>query len=175
MSIVCQYMGVMKEEKKRELSEIYSQLIFPKKENEWSMEIRTAWDNVKWTTLYGVTFVTMWDEEHLLSNICLAMILEIMGIGPSKYCIINNTIPKFETKVLLLMNYLSPKKMCFYPPQNILEGPFANSPWKELGNVIKKRQLKLRHPLVRAIFYTQRFAILFKTRLEDPSPWIEEP
>ena len=47
MSIVCQYMGVMKEEKKRELSEIYSQLIFPKKENEWSMEIGIAWDNVK--------------------------------------------------------------------------------------------------------------------------------
>ena len=80
------------------------------------MEIGTAWDNVKWNTLYGVTFVTMWDEEHLLSNICLAIILEIMGIGPSKYCIINNTIPNFETKVLLLMNYLPLEKMCFYPP-----------------------------------------------------------
>ena len=67
-------MMMLEEEKKRELSEIYSQLIFPKKENEWSMEIGIAWDNVKWNTLYGVMFVTMWDEEHLIKNIQFAMI-----------------------------------------------------------------------------------------------------
>ena len=118
--------------------------------------------------------MTMWDEEHLLSNIRLAMILEIMGMGPIKYCIINNTVPNFENKVLLLMNYLPHEKMCFYPPQDFLEGPFANSPWRELGKAIRSRQLNLKHPLVRAIFYTQRFVIFLKTGFEDPRPWIEE-
>ena len=98
MSIIGQHMGVMTEEEKRKLSEVYSQLIFLEKEIEWSMERGTAWNSVKWTTHCGVTIVTMWDKEPLLSNLGHAMILEIMGIGPAKYCIINNPIPNLRTE-----------------------------------------------------------------------------
>ena len=63
----------MDEEKKRELSELYTQLIFPLQGN--------AWIDVKWTTKWGVTFVTTWDEDCFLKNIWFSMIQEMMGQG----------------------------------------------------------------------------------------------
>ena len=53
MDIVGKHMRVMRLEKKKELSEIYSKLIFPQQGLNWT--------DVKWTTHWGVTFVTMWD------------------------------------------------------------------------------------------------------------------
>ena len=75
------------------------------------MEPGFGWNIFKWTTIGEVTFVTMWDEEHLLSNICFTMIQELMKTRPSKYCIINSQVPNFESKILLLIHYLPPKKM----------------------------------------------------------------
>ena len=60
------HMQSMGLEKKRELSELYCKLIFPRQGHNWT--------DIKWTTHWGVTFVTMWDEEHLLKNIQYAMI-----------------------------------------------------------------------------------------------------
>ena len=59
-------MRVMDVEKKQDLNELYMQLIFLLQGN--------AQNDVKWTTKWGVTFITMWDEEHLLKNIQFAMI-----------------------------------------------------------------------------------------------------
>ena len=64
MDIIGKHMGIMRLEKKKELSEIYSKLIFPQQAHG-----RLNWTDVKWTIHWGVTFVTMWDEEHLLKNI----------------------------------------------------------------------------------------------------------
>ena len=64
-------------------------------------------------THWGVTYVTMWDEEHLLKNIQFAMIQEMMGIGPAKYCIVNNIMPNFEKRLMFLLNYLPKKKSAF--------------------------------------------------------------
>ena len=86
------------------------------------MEPDFGWDIVKWTTIDKVTFVTMWDEEHLLCNICFAMIQELMKTRPAKYCIINSQVPNFESKLLLLTNYLPHEKMCFYPSKDGLSG-----------------------------------------------------
>ena len=66
MDIIGKHMQSINLEKKRELNELYSKLIFPQQGQNWT--------DVKWTTLWGVTFVTMWDEEHLLKNIQLKMI-----------------------------------------------------------------------------------------------------
>ena len=72
MYLVRLHMGIMKADKKKELSEIYSCLIFPRP--------RHSWSDVKRTTVWGVILVTMWDEEHLLKNIQVAMVL-ILGQG----------------------------------------------------------------------------------------------
>ena len=66
MSIVCKHMQVMRLKKKRELIELYTWLVFPRQVKDWT--------DVKWTTHWGVTFVTMWDKVHLLENIQFAML-----------------------------------------------------------------------------------------------------
>ena len=120
MDAIGKHMRVMRLEKKREVSKLYSKLIFPKQGQNWT--------DVKWTTHWGVTFVTMWDEEHLIKNIQYAMIQEMMGLRPMKDCIVYNEVPNFFSKLLLLINYLPQKKMCFYPPCFFFDAPFDHSP-----------------------------------------------
>ena len=147
MYVVRQHMRVMSSEKKNALVGCYSQLFFPQREN--------SWNDVKWATFYGVTFVTMWNEEHLYNNIRLAMIKEMMGLGPMKYCIVYNKMPNFLSKILLLLNYLPQKNMCFYPPCFFLDAPFDYSPWREIGEAILSRWLNLKNPIFCALYYTQ--------------------
>ena len=147
MDIIGKHMGVMRLEKKKELSEIYAKLIFPRQGQNWT--------DVKWTTHWGVTFVTMWDEEHLLKNIQYAMLLEMMGLGPMKYCIVFNKMPNFFSKLLLLFLYLPHKKMCFYPPQFFFDAPFDHSPWMEIGDAICSQQFYLKNSIFCTVYYTQ--------------------
>ena len=164
MNLVRLHMGVMKDDKKKELNLLYTRLIFPRQGN--------AWTNTKWVSLWGVTFVTMWDEEHLLKNIKFAMIQEMMGIGPKKYCIINNGMPNFVSKLLLLINYLPHKKMCFYPHRFALKPPFHLSPWREIGEAMMSRRYNMKNPLLRTLYFTQQFVIFQRTGLYGPTYWI---
>ena len=118
------HMSVMTKEQKETLNRLYFQHIFPERKDTWSMEPSFGWNSFKWTTIDEVTFVTMWDEEHMLNNIRFAMIQELMKARPAKYCIINSQVLEFESKLLLLINYLPHEKMCLYPPRNDLGGTF---------------------------------------------------
>ncbi len=147
-------MSVMQENKRNELRELYTRLIFPRQGDTWS--------STKWTTCGGITMVTMWDKEHMLTNIKYAMILEQMGIGPTFYCIFTNWMPFFESRVLFLMHYLPHQKMCFYPPRFTLRGLFLRSAWKEIGQEICRRHVSLKNPLFRTFCYTQQQYMVFK-------------
>ena len=151
MDIIGKHMGVMRLEKKKELSEIYAKLIFPQQGLNWT--------DVKWTTHWGVTFVTMWDEEHLLKNIQYAMLMEVMGMRLMKYCIVFNEMPDFFNKLLLLFLYLPHKKMCFYPPRLFFNAPFDHSPWMKIGDVIRSRRFYVKNSIFCTVYYTQQFVI----------------
>ena len=114
-------MREMRAKKKKELIELYSRLIFPKQGQDWT--------DVKWVTHWGVAFVTMWDKDYLIKNIKFAMIWEIMGLGPMKYCIVYNNMPNFLKKLLLLISHLPHKKMCLYPYHTNFDDPFYHLPW----------------------------------------------
>ena len=120
MNIVSKHLHEIRIEKKKELSELYSRHLFPRQGQNWT--------NVKWTTHWGVTFVTMWDEEHQIKNVQFAMIQEMMGLGPMKYCIVYNEMPNLFSRLLILINYVSQKKMCFYPPRFFFDAPFDHLP-----------------------------------------------
>ena len=105
----------------------------------------------------------MWDEEHIFKNIQFTMIQEMMGLGPMKYCIVYNEMLNFFKRLLLLINYLPQKKMCFYPPRFFLDAPFDHSPWREIGTAISSRRLNLKNPIFRAIYYTQQFVVFQRT------------
>ena len=128
MDVISKHMRETRAEKKKEISKFLSQNLFPRQGQNWI--------DVKWTTHWGVTFVTMWDEEHQIKNVQFAMIQEMMGLGPMKYCIVYKEMPNFFTRLLLLIMYLPQKKMYCYPPQVILEPPFDHSPWREIGVAI---------------------------------------
>ena len=151
MNVIGKHMRKIRIEKKKELNELYSQLIFPRQGKDLK--------DVKWTTHWGVTFVTVWDEGHLIKNTRFAMIQEMMGLGPMKYCIVYNDMPNFFKRLLLLINYLPQKKMCFYPPQVILEPPFNHSQWREIGVAIQSQSFHLKNHIFRVIYFTQQFVI----------------
>ena len=161
MLVVRDHMKVMDEKKKLELSELYTKLIFPLQGNSWT--------DVKWTTKWGVTFVTMWDKEHLMKNIRFAMIQEMMGLGPTKYCIVHNAMPNFHQRMLVLLNFLPHKKMCLYLQQFILDEPFNRSPWREIMDEISNRCFTLKHPIFKMIYYTQQFVIFQRTGVFGPT------
>ena len=96
----------------------------------------------------------------------------MMGLGPMKYCIVYNEMPNFFKRLLLLINYLPQKKMCFYPPQVILEPPFDHSPWREIGEAICSRRFHLKNPLFRIIYFMQQFVVFMKTRVYGPTYFI---
>ena len=158
-----QHMGVMEVEKRRELSDLYTRLIFPRQNHTWS--------DIKWTTLWGVTFITIWDNEHLLTNIWFAMLQEQI-MGPRNYCILTNWMPNFESRLLLLIKYLPHKKMCFFPPRFALRGPFLCSPWREIGDEISMRSLRLKNPLVCTLYYSQQFQIFIQTGIYGETVWM---
>ena len=100
------------------------------------------------------------------------MIKEMVGVGPMKYCVVNNSMPNFENRLPLLVHYLPHKKMCFFPPREILSGPFTHSPWLEIGEGIRSRTLSLKNPMLRTIYYTQQFVVFTKTGFYGPSYWM---
>ena len=164
MYVVRQHMEVASLETKKNLIDLYTQLFFPQPDSSWSQ--------VMWSNRSGVTFVTIWGEEHLRNNLRLALIKEMMGLGPMKYCIVNNMMPNFESKVLLLIRYLPHKKMCFYPPKATLSGPFSHSPWQEIGAAMRARRINLKNPPLRTAFYAQQYMIFLRTGYYGPSYWI---
>ena len=165
IGIVVQYMRVMDDGSKEDLCDLYTCLIFPRQNH--------TWDDIKWTNLWGVTFVTMWSHKHLLQNLQLAMIQEHMRIGPIKYCIINNWMPNFGSKLLLFIRYLSLQKMCFYPPRFPLIGPFLRSPWREIGEEIGNHTFCLKNPLTHTLYYSQQFQIFLQTKIYGHSALVQ--
>lgn len=116
MSIVGNHMAIMDLENRVRMCERRAKIFFP--------NCLESWGHAMWVTHWGVIFVTMWNEEHLMRNFNYAMIKEHMGVGLRRYCILSNMMPHFESQVLMLIRCLPRQKMCFYPRMYYLNGPF---------------------------------------------------
>ena len=90
----------------------------------------------EWTAMNEVIFVNLRNRENVLSNLKLAMLKEIVGIGPQYYCVIHSYSLNFESLLMLLLYYLPKNKFCIYPEDESLRGPFLYEPWKILGQRI---------------------------------------
>ena len=73
--------------------------------------------------------IQLFGQEWLLKNLKVAMLREVIGIGPQRYCIVFNQAPSFYSKLKLILAYLPIEKMFLYPPQESLGGPFLREPW----------------------------------------------
>ena len=86
-----------------------------------------------------VIFVNLRNKENVLSNLQLAMLKEIVGLGPQYYCVIRTHNLDFESFFMLILCYLPKDKFCIYPEDESLRGPFLYEPWKILGQRICNR------------------------------------
>ena len=87
----------------------------------------------KWTTMNEITFVTLRQRQDVLDNISLAVLKEMIGLGPLRYCIVKSYNPEFESLLMLTLHYLPKDKFCMYPEDETLAGPFLHAPWSRWG------------------------------------------
>ena len=109
-------------ERKTELKNIYGKAINP------------FWG--EWTTPNQVIFVNLRNQENVLSNLKLAMLKELVGLGPHYYYVIKYYNFDFESLLMFVLHYLPKDKFCIYPEEETLEGPFLHSPWDILSRRI---------------------------------------
>ena len=83
-----------------------------------------------------VIFVNLKNKENVLNNLKLAMLKEIVGLGPQLYCIIWSYNIDYESLLMLVLHYLPKDKFCIYLENESLRGPFLYEPWKILGQRI---------------------------------------
>ena len=77
--------------------------------------------------------------EHLEKNLKLAIMTEMMGLGPKSYCVMDTHLPDFEICLLRVLKNLPSHKVCLYPPRTSLGGPFLLPPWDTIGRLICAR------------------------------------
>ena len=90
-----------------------------------------------------VTFVNLRNRENVLSNLKLAMLKEIVGLGPQYYCVISSHNLDFESFLMHILYYLPKDKFCIYLEDEFLRGSFVYELWKIFGQRICKQPIIL--------------------------------
>ena len=156
MLVVRRHMEAMSLAKKQLLAKKYTEVFC-------GQGSQHRWGNITWQTSMGITYVTLWTEEHVYNNLRLAMIKEMMGIGPCQYCVICDPVVNFESKLLLLVHFLPHAKFSMHPSTEDLKGPFLHSPWREIGEGILSRPLDLKDPFIRTTLHSVQHKSFLKT------------
>ncbi len=86
-----------------------------------------------------ITCIEFMGTPFLLGSLRIAMLKEIIGIGPQRYCIYFSPGPDFYQKLKLIMTYLPREKMFLFPSDTRLAGPFLREPWLSRGRAICAR------------------------------------
>ena len=86
--------------------------------------------------------------SHFLDNLCIAMLMKAIGVGPQHYCICFD--PSLDTcRKLKLLHYSLPQEKIFiYPTDASLEGPFLHEPWLSSARAIQSHRSLTREKYV---------------------------
>ena len=90
----------------------------------------------EWKTKDGITFVNLRNRENVLDNLSLAVLKEMLGMGPRQYCIVRSYNREFESFLIIALHYLPRNKICMYPSDETLLGSFLYLPWRDIGRRI---------------------------------------
>ncbi len=149
--IVCQrlkdYVVSLKPEEKKKLGDAYERTLSP--------------HFGKWTTMNDLTFVILRQRQNVLDSISLALLKEMIGLGPLRYCVVRSYNQEFESLLMLALHYLPKGKFCMYPEEETLAGPFLHSPWSRLGKDICSR------PTIPIEVYIAYLALAAKESVQD--------
>ena len=72
-----------------------------------------------------------------MDNLCIAMSMELVGVGPQHYCICFDLSLDTYKKLKLLLYSLPQEKMFIYLANARLEGPFLHEPWLSKAKAIQ--------------------------------------
>ena len=99
---------------------------YHRRQNWWHWQLSPSWD------MLPINFVS-----HFLDNLCIAMLMEAIGVYPQRYCICFS--PSLDTyrKLKLVLYSLPQEKMFIYPTDARLEGPFLHDPWLSRARAIQ--------------------------------------
>ena len=86
-----------------------------------------------------MTCIQLFGEWYLYNNLRVAMLKEVVGLGPQRYCVVFNRAPNFYSKLKMIMAFLPHEKMFLYPAGSRLEGPFLYDPWRSRGRALFSR------------------------------------
>ena len=117
------------------------------------------WKHTRWVTHDGITYVKTWGEDHLLNNLKVALMEELLGLGPHHYCILDNGLPELEKRILLLLYHLPPSKLCFYSKRGKMREISLGSPWKEIVKEIRDRDVPLDKDLAGVLSSFEQYEI----------------
>ena len=73
--------------------------------------------------------ILFWAPPSLIDNLPIAMLMEVVGVGPQRYCIFFEDTPTFYSMFKLILYSLPQEKMFLYPAGTMLGGPFLHEPW----------------------------------------------
>ena len=74
-----------------------------------------------------------------LDNLRIAMLMELVWVGPQQYCICFDPYLDTYRKLKLLLYSLPQEKMFIYPANARLESPFLYEPWLSRAKAIHAR------------------------------------
>ena len=86
-----------------------------------------------------LTCIYLFGEWYLYHNLRVAMLKEVVGMGPERYCVVFNRSPSFYSKLKLILNLLPQEKMFIYPEGAVLGGPFLHELWLSRGHALCSR------------------------------------
>ena len=86
-----------------------------------------------------ITCIDLLWSPYLLGSLRIAMLKEIIGIGPQRYYVYYHPGVDFYRKLKLIMTYLPHEKMFLYPGEVRLGGPFLQEPWLSRGQALWSR------------------------------------
>ena len=91
-------------------------------------QLSPSWD------MLAVHFIS---HLSFLDNLCIATLIEALGVGPQHYCICFDPSPNTYMKLMLLLYSLPQEKMFIYPIDVRLECPFLHEPWLSRARAIQ--------------------------------------
>ena len=135
MAVIGEHLSVLPLDQKLEFRDKCARNIFQDPDNTGNV--------IPWERQWGITIAFMGPRENLIRNLEFAMIQELLGLGPPKYCLVSNKFKEFDKRVLLVLNYLPQKKICMFPPTRIPRGPFEAPIWEKWGKILRKQRISL--------------------------------
>ena len=83
--------------------------------------------------------IRLWSPCTFSKNLRIAMLMEAVGQGPQRYCIVCDFLPGAYKLLKYILYVLPHERMFLYPIGATLGGPFLHEPWLSRAQALQAR------------------------------------